>query len=75
MTWHHQTEVAPNHKVFEFTSMFLSWYFSSPEPSAQGELLPLASVRRATCLVRRQQFALNDISSETARPRALIFGV
>ena len=28
-----------------------------------------------SCVVRRQQFALNNISSETARPSALIFGM
>ena len=27
--------------------------FSSPEPKAQGELLPLANVRRPSCVVRR----------------------
>ena len=42
---------------------------------AQGELLPLANVRRASCAVRHQQFALNNISSKTARPRALVFGM
>ena len=31
-----------------------SFVFSSPEPKAQGELLPSANVRRATC-VRREQ--------------------
>ena len=36
--------------------------------SKRGELLPLANVRR-------QQFALNNISSKTARPRTLIFGM
>ena len=36
---------------------------------------PVSVVRRATCVVRRQQFALNNISSETIRPRALIFGM
>ena len=29
--------------------------FSSPEPKAQGELLPSANVRRPSCDVRRQQ--------------------
>ena len=49
--------------------------FSSPEPKAQGELLPSASVRRASCDVRHvlSTIASNDISSETAKPRALIF--
>ena len=27
--------------------------FSSPEPYSQGELLPLANVRRPSCVVRR----------------------
>ena len=51
--------------------------FSSPEPKAQGELLPSANVRRAACVVRRvsSTIASNDISSETARPRTLIFGM
>ena len=39
------------------------------------ELLPSDSVRRPSSVVRRQQFDLNDISSETAGPRALIFGI
>ena len=43
--------------------------FSSPEPEAQGDLLPSANVRRVSSTI-----ASNDISSETARPRALIFG-
>ena len=51
--------------------------FSSPEPKAQGELLPSANVRRPLCDVRRvsSTIASNNISSETARPRALIFGM
>ena len=51
--------------------------FSSPEPKAQGELLPSANVRRASCDVPRvsSTIASNDISSETARPRTLIFGM
>ena len=36
---------------------------------------PMSVVRRPSCIVRRQQFAVNDIFSETARPRALIFGM
>ena len=50
---------------------------SSPEPKAQGELLPSASVRRPSCDVRRvsSTIASNDIFSETARPRTLIFGM
>ena len=36
---------------------------------------PVSVVRRASSVVRRQQFALNNISSETIRPRALIFGM
>ena len=50
---------------------------SSPEPKAQGELLPSANVRRASCDVRRvsSTIASNVISSETARPRTLIFGM
>ena len=47
--------------------------FSLPEPLAQGELLLLASVCHASSVVCHQQFALNGNSSETARPRALIF--
>ena len=35
----------------------------------------MSVVSRVTCVVRRQQFALNNISSETTRPRALIFGM
>ena len=51
--------------------------FSSPEPKAQGELLPSANVRRPSSVVRRASstIASNDISSETARPRTLIFGM
>ena len=51
--------------------------FSSPEPKAQGELLPSANVRRLSSVVRRvwSTIASNDISSETARPRTLIFGM
>ena len=51
--------------------------FSSPEPKAQGELLPSANVRRASCDVRHvsSTIASNDISSETAGPRTLIFGM
>ena len=43
----------------------------------RGELLPLANVRRPSFVVRRASstIALNNISSETARPRALIFGM
>ena len=57
----------------------LLWHqslFSSPEPKAQGELLPSANVCRPSSVVRRvwSTTASNDISSETARPRALIFG-
>ena len=50
---------------------------SSPEPKAQGELLPSANVRRPSCDMRRASstIASNDISSETARPRTLIFGM
>ena len=57
--------------LFSFQSAF-----SSPEPEAQGELLPPANVRRPSCDVRRvsSTIASNDISPETARPRALIFG-
>ena len=38
---------------------------------------PMSVVRRATCVMRRlsSTIASNDISSETARPRALIFGM
>ena len=43
---------------------------SSPEPKAQGELLPSANVRRVSSTITS-----NDISSETARPRTLIFGM
>ena len=50
-------------------------FISSPEPQAQDELLPLANVRRASSVVRRKHFTLNNISSETAGPRALIFGM
>ena len=62
-----------------FSSFFPYYFFktcplfSSPEPLAQGELLPSASVRRASCVVNN--FALNDISSQSDRPRALIFGI
>ena len=35
----------------------------------------MSLVSRVTCVVRHQQFALNNISSETSRPRALIFGM
>ena len=58
--------------------------FSSPEPKAQGELLPSANVRRPSYVVRRAScdvrrvsstIASNDISSETTRPRTLIFGM
>ena len=51
--------------------------FSSPEPKAQGELLPSANVRRPLCDVHRVSSTVtsNDISSETARPRTLIFGM
>ena len=54
-----------------------SCIFSSPEPKAQGELLPSANVRRPSCVVRRvsSTIASNDISSETPRPRTLIFGM
>ena len=50
--------------------------FSSPEPKAQDELLPSDNVRRATCVVRgvSSTIASNDISFESSRPRALIFG-
>ena len=50
---------------------------SSPEPKAQGELLPSANVRCPSSVVRRvsSTIASNDISSETARPRTLIFGM
>ena len=36
---------------------------------------PMSVVHRASSVVRRQQFALNNISSETARPRAFIFSI
>ena len=36
---------------------------------------PSSVVHRASSVVRRQQFALNDVIFETARPRALIFGL
>ena len=36
---------------------------------------PLSVMRCLSCIVRHQQFALNDIFSETTRPRALIFGM
>ena len=36
---------------------------------------PMSVVHRASSVVRRQQFALNNICSETASPRALIFGM
>ena len=38
---------------------------------------PMSVVRRASSVVRRASstIALNNISSETARPRALIFGM
>ena len=51
--------------------------FSSPEPKAQGELLPSANVCHPSCDVRRvsSTIASNDISSETTRPRTLIFGM
>ena len=42
--------------------------------TSDGELLPLANVCCPLCVVRLQQFALN-ISSETSRPRAMIFGM
>ena len=45
-------------------------FFSSPEPKAQGELLPSANVRRVSSTI-----ASNNIFSETARPRTLIFGM
>ena len=63
-------------KVYPFTlknttlSMVVNVIFSSPEPKAQGELLPSANVRCASSTI-----ASNDISSETARPRTLIFGM
>ena len=50
---------------------FSSSIFSSPEHCHW----PMSVVRRASSVVRRQQFALNNISSKTARPRALIFGM
>ena len=53
---------------------FLIPLFSSPEPKAQGELLPSANVRRPLCDVCRQQL-LQTTSPETARPRTLIFGM
>ena len=37
--------------------------------------MPSANVSSPLCVFRRQQFAFNNISSETARPRALIFGM
>ena len=43
--------------------------FSSPEPKAQGELLPSSVVRRVSSTITSK-----DIS-ETARPRTLIFGM
>ena len=51
--------------------------FSSPEPKAHGKLLPSANVRRPSSVVRRPSstIASNNISSETAKPRALIFGM
>ena len=63
--------------MFHQFSMTLETVFSSPEPLAQGELYPLANVRRASSVVRRASstIALKNISSETARPRALIFGM
>ena len=66
-----------NFKLFILPTRLSVYVFSSPEPEAQGELLPSANVRRATCVVRRvsSTIASNDISSETARPRALIFGM
>ena len=36
---------------------------------------PSSVVYHALCVVRRQQFALNDIFSETTMPRTLIFGM
>ena len=66
-------------EYFNFGNSFMKWIkvFSSPEPKAQGELLPSANVRRPSCDVRRASstIASNDISSETARPRTLIFGM
>ena len=52
-------------------------FISSPEPKAQGELLPSANVRRPSSVVRRVSSTItsNDISSETVRPRTLIFGM
>ena len=47
-------------------SGYLVSFISSPEPMAQGGLLP-------PTVVRRQQFALNNIFHETTKPRALIF--
>ena len=63
--------------ILKLLCINLCQIFSSPEPWAQGELLPLANVRRASSVVRRASstIALNNISSETARPRALIFGM
>ena len=51
------------------------YFVSSPEPKAQDELLP--SAKCPSCDVRRvsSTIASNDISSETTRPRTLIFGV
>ena len=36
-------------------TQFSSFFFSSPEPQAHGELLPSANVRRQSSGVRRQQ--------------------
>ena len=39
----------------KLSCMWTCLVFSSPEPKAQGELLPSANVCRATCVVCRQQ--------------------
>ena len=59
---------------FFFLFFFLLFFFSSsPEPYAGDELLSPANVRHALSVVCHQE--LNNIFSETTRPRALIFGM
>ena len=74
------SEIISSDSLENFANYRLQMYvhfFSSPEPEAQGELLPSANVCRPSCDMCRvsSTIASNDISSKTASPRTLIFGM
>ena len=46
--------------AFRKTKIEYNLVFSSPEPMAQGELLSLANVRRASSVVRRLSSVVNN---------------